>query len=135
MQRETLYDMLLIQRKDVKLMNKRKNTTEILLELRTTKGLNQTSIAKMLGIRQQTYSNYEKGICELPTRHLLKLSQYYNVHTDYILGNTASWDNKYELNAPFTPDYTIGEFLSICMSLNEHDRKSIYDMATFLNKK
>ena len=116
-------------------MKKRKDTSEILHELRLSKGLNQTNVARLLGIRQQTYSTYEKGICELPTRHLLKLSQYYNVHTDYILGNTSKWDNPYQLNAPFTPEYTIGEFLALCMALKDQDKVSIYDMAVFLSKK
>ena len=113
----------------------KKSIHEILYELRINKGLNQTDIANILGIRQQTYSTYEKGGSDIPTRHLVTLANFYNVHADYILGNTADWDNSVELNVPFTPEYTLGEFLALCMSLKEKDRNTIYDFAMFLNRR
>ncbi len=116
-------------------MKKTKDLHETLYELRTAKGLNQTYIADILGIRQQTYSTYEKGTCDIPTRHLIRLAQFYHVRADYILGNTAEGDSALELNIPLTPEYTIGEFLAVCMSLNEKDRHTLYDMAIFLNQK
>ena len=59
---------------------------EILRELREDQDLKQSAIAKVLGTTQQVYSRYEKGINELPLRHLKTLCIYYGVSADYILG-------------------------------------------------
>ncbi len=111
-----------------------KELHETLFELRTIKGYNQTEIANVLGIRQQTYSTYEKGYNDIPTRHLLKLSNFYDVDIDYLLGNSTSRDDSIDLNVPFTAEYTIGEFLALCLSLKGEDRNTLYDMASFLNR-
>lgn len=63
-------------------------------DLREDKDLLQKDIAKILGITQQQYSKIEKGINELSYDGLIKLSLFYNVSIDYILGNT----NKKEVN-------------------------------------
>lgn len=60
--------------------------TTRLKELREDNDLKQKDIAKILGIDQQYYSQYERGINELPIRHLIKLCIYYGVSADYILG-------------------------------------------------
>ena len=59
---------------------------EILRELREDRNLKQAEIAAYLNTPQQVYSRYEKGINELPIRHLISLCKYYNVSADYILG-------------------------------------------------
>ncbi len=116
-------------------MKKTKELHEMLYDLRTAKGLKQIHIANLLGIRQQTYSTYEKGTSEVPSRFLVQLAQYYNVHTDYILGNTSAQSNTMELNLPFTPEYTVGEFLAICMSLDKKCKHELYDYAKYLSQK
>ena len=57
-----------------------------LKELRIDKDLFQKDIAKFLEIDQQYYSKYERGLNELPLRHLITLCLYYGVSADYILG-------------------------------------------------
>ena len=47
---------------------------------------NQTEIAELLGISQQYYSQYEKGLRPLPIEHLITLCKFYDVSADYILG-------------------------------------------------
>lgn len=59
---------------------------EILRELREDRDFSQTDIAEMLGTTQQVYSRYEKGINEMPIRHLRVLCQFYQVSADYVLG-------------------------------------------------
>ena len=46
----------------------------------------QKDIAKLLGISQQYYSNYESGKQTIPIQHLITLSKYYKVSIDYIVG-------------------------------------------------
>ncbi|MDE7337112.1 MAG: helix-turn-helix domain-containing protein, partial [Clostridia bacterium] len=55
-------------------------------ELREDKKLNQTQVAKMLGMSQTGYSKYETGENDVPTTILIKLAQFYDTSTDYILG-------------------------------------------------
>ena len=57
-----------------------------LKELREEAGYTQSQIAEMLKIKQNTYSQYENGVRELPYEYLIALSQIYSVSTDYILG-------------------------------------------------
>ena len=57
--------------------------------LREKNGKTQEDISKVIGTTQQIYSRYETNKTELPVRHLLNLSSYYNVSTDYLLGRTS----------------------------------------------
>ncbi len=59
-------------------------------DLREDADLKQKEIASILGIDQRVYSNYEIGKREIPTHLLIKLADYYNTTTDYILGRTNS---------------------------------------------
>ncbi len=59
-----------------------------LRNLREDKDLNQTQIAKILGMSQTGYSKYETGENDIPTSILIKLSRYYTVSIDYILGES-----------------------------------------------
>ena len=59
-------------------------------DLREDRDLNQTQIAKILGMSQTGYSKYETGENDIPTAILIKLADFYNVSTDYILNRTDS---------------------------------------------
>lgn len=59
-----------------------------LKDLRVDNDLVQKQVADILGIDQRVYSNYEIGKREIPTRYLVKLADFYNTSTDYILGRT-----------------------------------------------
>ncbi len=56
--------------------------------LREDNDLTQRQLCEYLCCSQQVYSNYELGQRDIPTDVLIKLSNYYNVSTDYILGLT-----------------------------------------------
>ena len=55
-------------------------------DLREDRDKTQAELAKALNCSQQVYSNYELGQRDIPTDILIKLSKYYNVSVDYILG-------------------------------------------------
>lgn len=57
-------------------------------DLREDKDITQKEISKILNCSQQVYSNYELGQRDIPTYILIKLSNFYNVSVDYILGIT-----------------------------------------------
>ena len=60
-------------------------------DLREDQDLNQTQVAKMLGMSQKGYSKYETGENDIPTIILIKLADFYEVSVDYLLNRT---DNK-----------------------------------------
>lgn len=55
-------------------------------DLREDNDLTQKQMASILNCSQQVYSNYELGQRDIPTAILIKLADYYDVSTDYILG-------------------------------------------------
>lgn len=55
-------------------------------DLREDRDLTQRELATILNCSQQVYSNYELGQRDIPTDVLIKLSKFYGVSTDYILG-------------------------------------------------
>ena len=55
-------------------------------DLREDNDLTQKELAKALCCSQQVYSNYELGQRDIPTDILIKLSAFYKVSVDYILG-------------------------------------------------
>ena len=56
--------------------------------LREDRDLTQKEIAQMLGMSQTGYSKYETGENDFPTAILLKLADFYQTSTDYLLGRT-----------------------------------------------
>ena len=63
-------------------------------DLREDRDLNQTEVAKMLGMSQTGYSKYETGENDIPTAILIKLARFYNTSVDYLLGETDNRDRK-----------------------------------------
>ena len=57
-------------------------------DLREDRDLTQKDLAKCLNCSQQVYSNYELGQRDIPTDVLIRLSRFYQVSVDYILGLT-----------------------------------------------
>lgn len=56
--------------------------------LREDKDLSQRVLAEYLQIHQTTYSDYERGNLKIPPDVLIKLSKFYGVSVDYLLGLT-----------------------------------------------
>ena len=57
-------------------------------DLREDRDLKQRQLAEILNCSQQVYSNYELGQRDIPTDILIKLSEFYHVSVDYLLGLT-----------------------------------------------
>lgn len=55
-------------------------------DLRENHDMLQKDVAKLLGISQQYYSEYEKGNRTIPIQHLITLSKFYGTSIDYIVG-------------------------------------------------
>lgn len=57
-------------------------------ELRKALGLQQATLAALMGTTQQTISRIENGVYDIPIDMLIQLAEYFHVSTDYILGIT-----------------------------------------------
>ncbi len=56
--------------------------------LRLQYGFSQDYVAKKLNIKQNTYSQYETGVREIPINALITLANLYDTSIDYIVGIT-----------------------------------------------
>ena len=59
-----------------------------LRDLREDHDYSQQYVADYLNMKQPQYSRYERGLRDIPTDILIRLSVLYNTSTDYILGLT-----------------------------------------------
>ena len=63
---------------------------DVLLNLRKQAGVTQQALADYLGISRQAYANYENGNRSPDYQTLKKLSSYFSVSVDYLLGNSLN---------------------------------------------
>jgi len=61
-----------------------------LRSLRLEQGLTQKALGEIIGIAESTISHYETGIRNPDNATLLKLAEFFQVTTDYLLGLTDS---------------------------------------------
>lgn len=59
-------------------------------DIREDKNYTQENIAELLNIKQNTYSQIETGINNIQIDQLIKLAEFYNTSTDYLLGLTQT---------------------------------------------
>lgn len=111
-----------------------KKLNEILRDLREDNDIKQETIAKYLGVTQQTYSNYENGHREVPISAVKDLSEFYKVSTDYLLCSDASYLGNIDMNATYIDDITIHDVLYDMQSLNDTCRKDLVKYIRFLHQ-
>lgn len=59
-----------------------------LRDLREDRDLTQKQVAELLNMSQTGYSKYETGENDVPTSVLIRLSRFYGVSIDYLLGES-----------------------------------------------
>ncbi len=64
-----------------------------LRDLREDNDLKQSELAKLLNVKQNTYSQYENEKREIPLSLLWKLADYYGTSIDYLIGRTDDKTN------------------------------------------
>ena len=62
--------------------------------LREDNDLSQEVVARFLGTSQTMYSQYERGVYEMPMRHIVRICTLYNVSADYLLGTAVDQRRK-----------------------------------------
>ena len=61
---------------------------ENIKKLRLARGINQVEFARVLGVSKQCVSNWENDNIMPSLEMLLKIADFFNVTTDYILGRS-----------------------------------------------
>ena len=56
--------------------------------MREDADLSQKDLSELLSIRQNTYSQYETGLRQIPLESLMQLALFYHTSVDYILNLT-----------------------------------------------
>lgn len=71
-----------------------------LKDLREDANLTQKEFAEKMQMTQQQYSEYERGIREIPFYKIIEIAKFYNVSIDYIAGLTRRKEGikNYELD-------------------------------------
>lgn len=84
-----------------------------LKELRKSKGISQEQAANALGISVRAYQNYEYAQREPNIEMILKLADFYNVSTDYLLGREPQTDPIAMLNVHSSEKSMIEKYTSL----------------------
>ncbi len=111
---------------------KMKELRMIIRDLREDRDIKQKVIAEYLGVSQQTYSNYENGHREIPIWAVTKLSEYYKVSTDYLLGANTGYLGNTNLNVKYLGDITMHDVVYDIQKLNTKDRRDLLRYIRFL---
>ena len=101
--------------------------------LRIEHNLKQRDVAAYLDIPQQTYSNYEHALRELPARHVIGLAKLYGVSTDFILGTEPRRAGSFDLRATFVQDIPLKNVLLDISRLNSSNRQELFRFLSYLN--
>lgn len=76
------------QYEDLKKRTKGQPIRKNLVEIRDTNQLTQLAVSEKIEINRETYSNYEKGTCNVPSDTIQRLSEMYKIPVDLIFGKT-----------------------------------------------
>lgn len=65
-----------------------------LRNLRKDANLLQKDVAQVIRCSQRTYSDYERGVLDIPTEVLIWLADFYATTTDYLLGRSDNHETQ-----------------------------------------
>ena len=109
-----------------------KELRRIIRDLREDNDIKQKTIAEYLGVSQQTYSNYENGHRDIPIWAVVKLSKFYQVSTDYLLGADSGYLGNTNLSGKYLGDVTMHDVVYDLQKLSAKDRRDLLKYIRFL---
>ena len=103
-------------------------------QLRENRGLIQEILAAELGITQQMLSKYERDILCIKVDVLMKIAEYFNVTTDYLLGiSEVKRDLQGQMKMNKTLD-TYYDLIEIYKDIDEYDQKMVWSIMQTVKK-
>lgn len=109
-----------------------KELRQLIRDLREDHDLTQREVAAYLGVSQQTYSNYENGVREIPTNTVVTLARFYKVSTDYLLNSNSGYLGNTNLNSTYLDETTLHDVMYDIQGLDEEARKELLRFIRFL---
>lgn len=109
------------------------NLGELLAKLRKEKNILQKEVAAYLNVTVATISNYEKGIHSPDYDTLIKLADFFDVSTDYLLQRTDYRASISMLNKQLVSNYTVSDLLNTVMELDQRNLKALLDYYELLS--
>ena len=99
--------------------------SKALRRFRKDNGLTQKQVAEAIGIREAVYQRYEQNKASPSVNVVIKMADVFNVPLDYLVGrDEGDSQNKNE-----------SYLLTTYRNLDENNRRTLTDMANFLNMK
>ncbi len=86
--------------------------------LREKTKLSQAKFVAEIDIKQPVYARYELGEIMPPYTVLIKIADYHDVSTDYLLGRTDNPHGKYYDAVTFSKEIQIDDFIEMCFDPN-----------------
>lgn len=105
---------------------------KLLVKLRKERGYLQKEVADYLNVTVATVSNYEKDIHAPDLDTLVRLADFYDVSTDYLLQRTRFKSSLRILNKRLYSDFTICDLINTALILDRHNVKSLQDYCDLL---
>lgn len=105
---------------------------KFLAKLRKERGILQKELAAYLNTTISTISNYENGVHTPDLNTLIKLADFYDVSTDYLLQRTRYKANINTLNKRLSADYTVSDLMNTTLELDRHNVNALLDYCELL---
>lgn len=99
--------------------------------LREEKQLLQEELGKIIGVSGRAIGNYENGNRDMSTEIVIKLANFFDVTTDYLLGKSKERHSKIDFNADLIK---IGLSLKDYTPPTEEQKKQIEEFAKYVLK-
>ena len=106
---------------------------ELLAKLRKEKGILQKELATYLNVTVATISNYEKGVHSPDYETLVKLADFFDVSTDYLLQRTEYKSSIQTLNQKLVVNYTVSELVNAILQLDQNSMTALIDYYELLS--
>lgn len=103
-------------------------------EVRESRHVIQEIVANEIGVTQQAFSKYERDITNIKVDVLIKLAEYFNVTTDYLLGLSdvkRDLQRQVEMNKDLDEYY---ELVEAFKSLDEYDKELLWNIVQKLKE-
>lgn len=107
-----------------------------LKELRTEKNLTQEEVAKEIGTSQTNIGRWEKGLNEPSSSFVVKLANFFEVSTDYLLDRSDDFGNVTVTTASPSAVLTTDEqeLLELYKKLPRTRQKTVLDTIRFMSE-
>ncbi len=97
-------------------------------ELRKNRGMNQEALAGFVGVSQQTISKIERNIDTMGIDLLMRIAEYFNVTTDYVLGLSNEKRNLFRENKMSSRLENYYDLVIEYEELDDHNQKVLMEI-------